>query len=95
MLENKLIKVEREINVYENDSNELVEEMNIDYLSFDILKGIILPKEDDPLLYVGYVLDTDQLIKINEYLKQKIVPNFNLFFYVLECRGIYDWENDI
>jgi hypothetical protein len=93
MTENKLAGIERTINVYDNN-NEPLEEINIDYLSLDVLKSIVPPKEDDPFLYDGYVLDADQLKKINEYLNQKIVPNFDIFFYVLECAGIYDWKKD-
>jgi hypothetical protein len=90
-LNDKLIRVERTINIYNNDDNTPVKEINADVIPFNTLKKIVIPKEDDPLLYDGYVLDANQLKAINNFLKNKIAPNFVLYFYVLECTGIYDW----
>lgn len=86
----KLEKVERTVNVYSKETKEEVEEINID-IPLERLKSIIIPKDDDPLLYRGYVLDAEQLREINDDLSDKIKPDFNLYYYVLECHGIYSW----
>jgi len=90
-LNNKLLKVERFINIYRNNDNESIEEINIDHVSLNFLNEIVCQKNDDPLLYDGYVLSEIQLQAINKFLENKITPNFVLYFYVLECAGIYDW----
>jgi hypothetical protein len=88
----KLIRVERTINIYNNNDNSLVEEIEIDFLSLSVLKQIVLAKDDDPFLYDGYILDLKQLEDLNKYLTHKIEPDFETFFYILESAGIYDWE---
>jgi hypothetical protein len=90
---NKLISIERTINVYNNEGDELIEEHNIDEIPFEQLKAIVVPKEDDPLLYDGYVLTEDQLKALNNIMKDnKIMPDYTTCFYVLECSGMYDWQ---
>ena len=88
---NKLIKVERTINIYRCTDNSFVEEIDIDVVPFEILKKIVESKEDDLLLYDGYIVDVKQINQINKFVNNKIVPDFITFFYVLECSGIYDW----
>lgn len=63
-LENRLIRVERAIKVYAKDGSQPLEEIDIDDLSFDVLKTIVIPEESDPMLYDGYVLDSTQLERI-------------------------------
>lgn len=87
----KLIKVERTLNTYNNIGNVNIGEVNIDHIPFSVLEKIIKPREDDPLLYDGYVLSGNQISELNFFLANKIAPNFNLHFYVLEATGIYDW----
>jgi hypothetical protein len=91
-ISDKLVRVERTINIYKNENDNLFDEINIDFIPFDELKKIVPPKEDDPLLYDGYELDAKQLEDINAYLTEKIKPNFDLYSYILVCGGIYDWE---
>jgi hypothetical protein len=92
MKENKLISIERTINVCNSKDDELLEEHNIDDIPFEQLKTIVVPKDDDPLLYDGYVLTEDQLKALNNIMKgNKILPDYTTCFYVLECSGIYDW----
>ena len=98
-LKEKLIRVERTINIYTKNVDEPLEEINIDHIEeiniddipFERLKEIVLPKEDDPLLYDGYELDENQISAINYYLQVRIVPDFKIYNYILVCGGIYDW----
>jgi len=83
--------VERTINVYNNKNNELIEEISVDSIPFDELKGIVPPNEDDPLLYDGYDLDIKQLEKLNTFLTEKVKPDLNQYSYILVCGGIYEW----
>ena len=87
----KLEKVERTINIYGKETKDLVEEINVD-IPLEKLKNIVTPKNGDPLLYRGYVLDVKQLEDLNIDLGNIIQPDFSLYYYVLECHGIYNWE---
>jgi len=91
-LNDKLIRVERSINIYSNSDNSLIKEIDVNQISIEVLKKIVKPKEDDPLLYDGYVLDKNQLEEFNKVIQNNIMPKFDCFFYVLESEGIYDWE---
>jgi hypothetical protein len=48
-LNDKLIRVERTINIYRSDDNVSIEEINLDAIPFNTLKEIVIPKNDDPL----------------------------------------------
>ncbi|HEV7423850.1 MAG TPA: hypothetical protein VGO21_01545 [Candidatus Paceibacterota bacterium] len=85
-----LLRVERTIASYHVSDKDIVNEINIDYVPFDKILSIIDPHEDDPLLYDGYVLSEDQFDLLNSLLEEKILPNFEDFYYVLECAGIYE-----
>jgi hypothetical protein len=87
----KIVEIERSVNIYRLSNDELVEEIII-HLPLDSLKEIVPPKEEDPSLYEPYVLSPEQLTRINGLLDQKILPDFSQFFYVLEAAGIYDWS---
>lgn len=90
-LNDKLIRVERTVNIYAKKGSEPLEEINIDTISFSMLKEIVAPEKDDPLLYDGYDLDANQLDKINKLIDGKIKPNHKLYNYILVCGGIYNW----
>jgi len=87
----KIVKIERSIRIYLNNDNELVEEIIID-IPLEKIKEIVVPPEDDPELYEGYILNEEQLGKFNQLLENKITADFSQFFYVLEAAGIYDWS---
>lgn len=90
-LKDKLIKIERTINVYAKDGDEPIEEVNIDIVPFEILKEIVPPTKEDPLLYDGYGLDEKQMNLINSYLQNRILADFKAYNYILVCGAIYDW----
>ena len=87
----KIVKIERSINIYRNSDNEMAEEIIIE-VPVEKLREIVPPKEDDPELYEAYILTELQLEQINELLDKKILPDYIQFFYVLEAAGIYDWS---
>ncbi len=86
----KLLRTERTIAKYNISDEHIVSEYNIDDITLDILLSVIIPKDDDPLLYEGYVLTENQLIEINSHLKNRLHFDLINFYYVLECSGIYD-----
>ena len=90
MTSRKLLGIERTINTYVKKNNDLVTKINIDKIPFAQIKSLVSPKEDDPLLYEGYVLEEKKVEQLNSYLEKKIRPDFGLYFYVLECYGIYE-----
>jgi hypothetical protein len=89
-LREKLEKVERTISIFKRKHEELVEEITID-LPVEELRNIITPKEGDTMLYLPYVLDSEQLKSINNLLGGKINIDLEVYYYVLECNGIYNW----
>ena len=92
MKRKKLLKKERTINIYKKTNNKYLgnplKEINIDHIPFDILKSIIIPNSDDPFLYDGYPLNKDELTKLSTFLKEKIILDFELNDYALECYSI-------
>jgi hypothetical protein len=88
----KLLKTERSVKYYNNSDKHVAGEFNIDEIPVETLFTIVIPETDDPLLYDGRVLSREQFEKINDILAEKITPDFNLYYYVLECSGIYDWD---
>lgn len=92
-LKDRLIKVVREIAVYKVGEENSLKEINVDDLSFDVLKTIVSPKKDDPLLYDGYVLNYDQLKQIIQIKNLGVEIDFKKYSYILICSGIYDWKS--
>jgi hypothetical protein len=86
----KLESVERTINIYANDTEKLVEEIDID-IPVERLKNVVIPEDGDILLYRDYLLNPKQLDELNSDLGGIIKPDFDLYYYVLECHGIYNW----
>lgn len=87
----KLEKVERSINIYSHFDKELIGAISID-IPIDVLRDIIKSSDQgDFMLYLGYVLDRQQLEEINCKLGGVMQPDFNQNYYVLECTGIYNW----
>jgi len=87
----KLERVERTINIYRISDDELISEINIDEIEFDLLTKIVPPPIEDPLLYDGYLLDEEQLVVFNSYMNNKIDLRIDLYYYILVCGGIYNW----
>ena len=90
----KLIGGKRSIYVYKRTETDIlgeeVQEIPVDFIPLETLKSIVKPNDDDPLLYDGYPLEQDEIDKLNNFLENKITPDFNLFEYALECYGIYE-----
>jgi hypothetical protein len=91
-LKRKLIRVDRSVVVYLVEKEKIYLEIPISDISLEELKSIVTPKEEDPFLYDGYELTENQLNRINDFLENKIVSDFKLYYYILECEGIYDWN---
>ena len=89
----KLIKVEREIWVYRNSDNKLMEEVRIE-VSKEILQKILYPYEhdNDPDFYNGYILNEKQLEYLVNINNLQVKPDFKLYEYILQTHGIYDQQ---
>jgi hypothetical protein len=87
-----LIRVERTIEIYSKNGNKPLYEINVDCIPLNHLIHIVHSNPNDPLLYDGYELNLDQILSLNRFLPKKIEPDFNLYNYILEAEGIYDWE---
>jgi hypothetical protein len=90
----KLIRVERAIEIHSNNKkNKLIKEHSVDHIDIEILRKISNSDEQDLEVYDCYELDENQIMAFNEYLLEKIEPDFKKFFYVLVCLGIYESES--
>lgn len=88
----KLIGVNRVLGVYRRSDDEFISEIPLS-LSLTQLKEIVTPSPpDDHKLYWPYKLTFDQVVKIIALAEISINFDNELFFYVLECEGIYDWN---
>lgn len=92
-LKNKLIGIERTINIYTKNGSEPLEEVDITDIPLNDLKKIVVPEDSDPMLYDGYVLNPTQLQAINKLVGNKIKANYKQYNYILVCGGIYDWDD--
>ena len=90
----QLIRTERTIAKYYLGDQHIVSDENIDSIPLETLLTIVQPRGDDPELIEGYVLNEIQLARINLLLDKKLIFDFDLYYYVLECTGIYDYHQD-
>ncbi|MBP1615009.1 MAG: hypothetical protein H6Q13_2457 [Bacteroidetes bacterium] len=74
------MEIVRLISWFERKSDKLVGDYNIDDVDFEILKSIVKPKKEDPLMYYPYTMNKKQISK----LKQFINIEFDLENYVYE-----------
>ena len=85
----KLIEVHRALEIYRRSDNEFVSETPL-HLSLTQLKDIVTPKPDDDQLYLSYKLNFRQVEKLLTLMELPFSFDFEWFFYVLECEGIYE-----
>ena len=90
----KLVKTIRTINIYKKTKSRFlgksIDEINIDAIPLEVLKSIITPNNDDPMLYDGYNLSPEELEKLYALTESKISPDHKKFDYTLETYGIYE-----
>ena len=86
-----LLSIKRNIQIYYRQSIGLKEQYDIN-LSLEDIKQIVSSKEGDDLLYLPYELELQQIMRILALTSIPIEVNMEIYFYVLECEGIYDWN---
>ena len=86
-----LLSIKRNIQIYYRQSVSLKEQYDIN-LSLEDIKQIVSSKEGDDLLYLPYELELQQIMRILALTSIPIEVNMEIYFYVLECEGIYDWN---
>ncbi len=79
------MQIERLITVFDNETEGLKEEINIDYIGLDQLKKIFNTPDDDPLMYNVYEIKADHIQPVNKLLKDKIVFDLQANVYYVEC----------
>ena len=77
------MKIERVISVFDNRTNKMVEEIIIDNLTVEELKGIFNQKKDDPKFYYPYDIGIKESRALGRLLKVSF--NHNKFIYQLDC----------
>ena len=79
------MKIERLITVFDNTTDLLESEINIDYIDLEQLKRIFNPPSEDPLMYFIYEIKPDNVQLISVLLKDDIVFDFKAKSYSVEC----------
>ncbi len=86
------MKIERLITVFDNSTEGLTEEINIDHIDLEQLKKLFNPPSDDPLMYNVYEIQLDHVQAINELLKDKIDFDFEANAYYVECAQLPPYD---
>jgi len=79
------MKLERLITVFDNETELMKEEINIDYVELNELKKIFNPAIDDPLMYNVYEIKPNHVQFINKLLKDKVEFDLQTNAYYVEC----------
>jgi hypothetical protein len=80
------MKIERNILVFEKSGDEkLLEEINADKLTIDILKTIIVPLNDDPNFYRPYNIEELQYAVIVKHIPELKAYPCNEFYLSLDA----------
>lgn len=90
----QVLKTERYFNIYRNSDEDKEREILLN-IPFETLLAIVSPKDDDPLLYEGYLLNEEQVAKMKSLMDESFLIDFEKYFYVLECVGIYDFNANV
>ena len=77
------MKIERNITYYSRIDENLVGEYNIDNIDFLVLKTLITPPKEDPLLYNAYRIDEKLALKLREEISFEF--EFDKYDYFFEC----------
>lgn len=90
--QNKCMIIERNIVIYDNSTDKLVDEINVDYLNLELLKEIFKPPVEDPMMFFVYDIDEKLFQKLQPHLK--IVLNYDSvkFAFQLECCQLPPYE---
>jgi len=87
----KLVRVERFIEINKKGTSEVKQEINVDHITLEQLLDIFEPYErGDPLLYDPYSIDEEKLKRLNFYLQTPISYEESKHDYILACFGIYE-----
>lgn len=76
-------KIERIISVFKKDDESLVDEINVDHLSIEMLRNIFNPSDDDIELYDVYPIDSIKASQLEKLMNVKF--DFNTYIYQLDC----------
>ena len=79
------MEVTRLISVFDKRTENLLEEINIDHISLEILQDIFKPEIDDPFMIKVYSITAKELKILNDSLNPKIVYNLDKNIYQLDC----------
>lgn len=86
------MKIERVITVFDNKTEHLIEEINIDYVNLNDLKKIFMPLADDPLMYNVYEIKREIIPVINSLLREGINFDLEANTYYIECSQLPPYD---
>lgn len=77
------MKVQRQISRFALSNEELVGEMNIDFIPLVDLKWIFNPSVEDPLMYYPYEINQSHAKELYKWISLPF--NFTFYTYYIEC----------
>jgi hypothetical protein len=77
------MKIERLISCFDIKTEKLICEYSIDNVDFDILKKIIKPKKNDPLMYNPYRVKKNQINELEKFVNIKF--DLDNYIYQVDC----------
>jgi len=86
------MKLERVITVFDNKTENLLEEINIDYVDLNDLKRVFAPPVDDPLMYNVYEIKRDLIPAVNLLLRVGINFDLQANTYYVECNQLPPYD---
>ena len=79
------MKIERVVTVFDNKTERLIKEINVDYIDVEQLKKIFNVPGDDPMMYKVYEITPGHVQTVNELLRNTIVFDLGKNAYYFEC----------
>jgi len=77
------MKIERIISWFDRGDEELIGELNIDFIPLDVLKETFSPPIEDPLMYNPYDINIEESEILKKYVD--IEFEFDKYTYQIDC----------
>jgi hypothetical protein len=78
------MKIQRIISLFDKQKGSLIKEIDISYVSTEVLITIFGMHKDDPLLHGVYSVNKKKLKKLNFFLKEPIQKDTDNVIYTLD-----------
>lgn len=81
----KIMKIQREIVIYEKNGEALIEEININLTTEYLIKLFHVDVEEDPKVYLCYLINESHLLKLKTIIPELSKYDLNEVEMYVEC----------